>query len=222
MELGVADIRVELLAGENLGDTGTKNTLMQVGVHVGVFVGEILPGPPLLRHNSPHNHNQHWKSCNDNKCEPRVSDEHKHRDKYQIADFKEKVDDTVRKHVRDVVDILYHADKDFAVRPVVIIGKRKLLQVFEQILPDVIDDVLPHHRRNAGTQDVEQNRDTDGHNQQDRKQDEVRHIFVDHRNVECLFHNLRAKQGENNAQQRVDQCKDHLFLVLFNVNKAAF
>ena len=105
--------------------------------------------------------------------------EHEDRNEYQVDQVEYKVDDTVGKHVRNVVDVLYNTNQNLSVGTVIVVREGQFLQLAEQIGTDLIDDTLTDLGHDAGTDGVEYDADEDDahHADQLRPRSEKPHVI---------------------------------------------
>ena len=142
------NLRILVLAGENLCDACADNVLLKIGVEVRVLVGNSLPCPALAVLDPEQKRCEERNAAHNHKCHLYIHNQHEDDNQYKVNHLEDDIDETVREHIRNGVYIVYNANQNLAVRPVVIVLERKLLQMREQILPDVVDDAL----RNANHQ----------------------------------------------------------------------
>ena len=140
-----ADV-VALLA-EGLGDADALNALVEVGVDVGQFDPDHLPGladpapQPGRQHDQRRQHHQRRRR------QTRVQVEHHRHDPHQHEQVADGVDEAVLQQVLQGVDVVGQADEDLAHRPAVVKVETQPLDVGEQLPPHVVEHLLPHPRR---------------------------------------------------------------------------
>ena len=153
----VVDLRVFLFTRERLRDLHAVEALVQVGVQVGALIGNVLPGAALCGLDDKHDDEEQRDARHDDERKLDIAHKHEHGDENEVEDFKNEIDDAVRKRVRNGVNVVDDARQNFAVRAVVIELERKPLQMLKEVLADVVDDGLPHHRHVARALDGKEN-----------------------------------------------------------------
>ncbi|MNN40521.1 hypothetical protein D3C81_1545980 [compost metagenome] len=190
-----------LLPGENLGDPDAADAFLQVGVHVGAFVGNRLPGPALAVFDQDHNRQEYGKPCQNQERKLHIDHEHKNGDKQQVHNFQHKVDDPVGQHIRYGVDVVDHADQDFALGPVIIILERQLLQMLEQIRTDIEDNILPHPGHNSGAVCRHNDAGYNGEEDQGRPADQGSDCFIRNNHIHDMLHDQRGGEADGRRQR---------------------
>ena len=168
---------VFLFPGEGLGDLHPVQALMEVGVQVGALVGNILPGSSLGRFNQQHQHQEQRHARHHDQRQFDVAGEHEDCNEDQVENFQHEIDNAVGQRIGHAVYIIYHTGENFPMWPVVIELEGELLQMLKQILPDVIDDLLPHHDHVFGTRPGKQDGEDDGYQHQHRQQHQLAYIL---------------------------------------------
>ena len=122
---------------------------MQVGVEVGALIGDILPSAALCGLDDEHDDEEQRNARHDDEREPDITHEHEHGDENEVENFENEIDDAVGERIGNRVHVVDDTRQNFAVWAVVVELERKPLQMLKEILADVVDDGLPHHRHVA-------------------------------------------------------------------------
>ena len=191
---------------------------MEVGVQVGALVGHVLPGPALGGLDEQHDHQEQGDARHDDQAQAHVAQQHKQGDEQEVEDLQHKVDDAVGQGVGDGVYIIYDPGEDLPVGPVVVELEGQLLQVLEQVLPDVVDDLLAHHDHVFRPGPGEQHRGGDGRRHDYRQQHQLPVVLVGDGHVHRPLDEQGPHQGAGGGNGGVQKGQEHLFLVPADVH----
>ena len=145
----IVDLRIFLFTCERLRDLHTVKAFVQVGVEVGALIGDILPSAALCGLDDEHDDEEQRNARHDDEREPDITHEHEHGDENEVENFENEIDDAVGERIGNRVHVVDDTRQNFAVWAVVVELERKPLQMLKEILADVVDDGLPHHRHVA-------------------------------------------------------------------------
>ncbi len=185
------------LAHKGLRDPDTVDALRDVGSEVRLLVALNLPCAPLAFLDKDNDADEHRESAQTDQGEPHMEQKHKDHNKNQVAHVCDGVDNAVGEQVAQTVYIVDHAHLYLAVRTVVIVGERQLLQMTEDIRAELVHDGLADA---AGDAYLETDTHTGveyDHKGQQRENDDRPDIFL--RNIS--IHDLADKQGKEHGER---------------------
>ena len=190
---------VFVLAGENLGDPGAYDVFLQVGIQVGIFVGNGLPGFSLTVLDPEHEDHENGDATEHHKSHLHIYQKHEDHDKKQVEAFQQDIDKTVGEHVRDRVYIVDYPDQDFSMRTVVVILEGQLLQVCEKIFSYVINDALAHIHHDLAADRCEDHADGIDADQRSHQRKQQAEIFVGDRHIQSPLDDHGSHIAEGSA-----------------------
>ena len=164
---------VLVLAGENLGDACADDVLLQVGVEVRVFVGNPLPCAALPVFNPEQESRKERNTAHNHEGHLHIYNQHEDDNQNQVDHLQDDVDETVREHIRNGVYIVNDTNQNLAVRPVIVVLERQLLQMCEQIFADVVDDALGHADHQFRPQKSEEDTDGEDEDQEPAQEEQI-------------------------------------------------
>ena len=218
----VENAGVLLLTGEELGDFRAVQAFLQIGVHIGAFVGNLLPYPALGGLDDHDDRHEDRDTGGHHQGQLHIHSEHEDGDDDQVEDLQHEVDDAVGEHIRYVVDVMDNTGQNFPVRAAVVEGKGQLLQMVEEVLAHIVDDALAHPGHDLGADGDQSHAQGDGQDQEDRQPNQLHVILAGDGNVCGVFEDQRVhlrSQGRNHAGRQGD---DHQFRVFLGVDRSPF
>ena len=188
-----------VLTGENLGDPGSHDVFLQVGIQVGILVGNGLPGFSLPVLDPEHEDHENGDAAEHHKSHLYIYQKHEDHDKKQVEAFQQDVDETVGEHVRDRVYIVDYPDQDLSMGTVVVILEGQLLQVFEQVFPYVINDALAHIHHDLAADRCEDHADGIDADECSHQRKQQAEIFAGDRHVQSPLDDHGSHIAEGSA-----------------------
>ena len=138
----VENTAVFIFPYKGLGYPDAVNAFCDIGIQVGLLVALDLPGAVLFFLNKTGKNSQNREAAHTHQGQLNIDGKHEKDDEYKAAQVRYGIEKTIGKQVAQVIDIVYYPYLDFSMGFVIIVGERKLLQMAENIGPQLVDDGL--------------------------------------------------------------------------------